>query len=153
MELLGSCQKEWRQTKKRIFQQLISSSPTILCGPSCHYPCCLPHYLSPHLEEVRLSGQRSCLQCRRHRFDPWVEKLSWRRRWQTTGGFLLNYMAGYSPWGHKESDTTEHEWNAGGPWDQRVFHKTLGIGGIMQSWVECCREMVFWPFWKPLPWY
>ena len=70
MELLGSCQKEWRQTKKRIFQQLISSSPTILCGPSCHYPCCLPHYLSPHLEEVRLSGQRSCLQCRRHRFDP-----------------------------------------------------------------------------------
>ena len=55
-----------------------------------------------------------CLQCRRHRFDPWVRKIPWRRKWQPTQVFLLGKshgqmnLAGYSPWGHKESDTTEH---------------------------------------------
>ena len=43
----------------------------------------------------------------------WVEKISWRRRWQPTPVFLpgksqgQRSVAGYSPWGHKESDTTE----------------------------------------------
>ena len=37
----------------------------------------------------------------------------WRRKWQLTPGFLpgkshgQKSLAGYSPWGHKESDTTE----------------------------------------------
>ena len=34
------------------------------------------------------------LQCRRHRFDPWVRKCPWRRAWQPTPVFLL----GESPW-------------------------------------------------------
>jgi len=32
-----------------------------------------------------LSGKESscqCRRCRRHRFDPWVEKIPWRRKWQ-----------------------------------------------------------------------
>ena len=41
-------------------------------------------------------------------------KTPWRRKWQPTPVFLLGKLrgqrslAGYSPWGHKESDTTEH---------------------------------------------
>ena len=27
-------------------------------------------------------------QCRRHRFDPWVGKIPWRREWQPTAVFL-----------------------------------------------------------------
>ena len=27
-------------------------------------------------------------QCRRHRFDPWVGKIPWRRKWQPTPVFL-----------------------------------------------------------------
>ena len=27
-------------------------------------------------------------QCRRHRFDPWVRKIPWRRAWQPTPVFL-----------------------------------------------------------------
>ena len=52
-------------------------------------------------------------QCRRCRFDPWVGKISWRRKWQPTPEFLpgkshrQRSLAGYSPWGHKGSDTTE----------------------------------------------
>ena len=53
------------------------------------------------------------IQCRRPRFDPWVGKIPWRRKWQPTPVFLpgkfhgWRSMVGYSPWGGKESDTTE----------------------------------------------
>ena len=33
-------------------------------------------------------GKRTHLQCRRHRFDPWVRKISRRRKWQPTPVFL-----------------------------------------------------------------
>ena len=47
------------------------------------------------------------------RFDPWVGKISWRRKWQPTPVFLprkyhrQRSLAGYGPWGQKELDTTE----------------------------------------------
>ena len=60
------------------------------------------------------------LQCRKHRihrFDPWVGKISWRRTWQLTPGFLpgeshgQRSLGGCSPQGHKEADTTEATWH------------------------------------------
>ena len=30
-------------------------------------------------------------QCRTLRFDPWVGKIPWRRKWQPTAVFLLEY--------------------------------------------------------------
>jgi len=56
---------------------------------------------------------RVCLQYGRLRFDPWVRKISWIRKWLPTPVFLpgkshgWRSLAGYSPWGCKESDTTE----------------------------------------------
>ena len=47
------------------------------------------------------------------KFDRWVGKISWRRKWLPTPSFLprefhgLRSLVGYSPWGHKESDTME----------------------------------------------
>ena len=58
-------------------------------------------------------GKASCLQCGRPGFDPWVEKILWRRKWQPTPVFLpgeahgQRSLAGYSPPGRKELDTTE----------------------------------------------
>ena len=55
-----------------------------------------------------------CRRCRKHGFSPWVGKILWRRTWPSTPVFLpgksrgLRILAGYSQWGHKESDTTEH---------------------------------------------
>ena len=46
-------------------------------------------------------------------FDPWVREIPWRRAWQPTPVFMPGEshgprsLAGYSPWGRKESDTTE----------------------------------------------
>ena len=60
-----------------------------------------------------LSGKESACQCRRHRFDPWVRKIPWRRAWQPAPVFLPGESCGqrslvnYSPWGHKELDMTE----------------------------------------------
>ena len=56
---------------------------------------------------------KSLLQCRRPGFDPWVGTIHWRRKWQPTLVLLLwkshgwRSLAGYSPQGRKESDTTE----------------------------------------------
>ena len=46
-------------------------------------------------------------------FDPWVGEIPWRRTWQPAPAFLPGEshgqmsLAGYSPWGCRESDTTE----------------------------------------------
>ena len=46
-------------------------------------------------------------------FDPQVRKIPWRRKWQPTPVSLSGKshgwrsLVGYSPWGHKESDTTK----------------------------------------------
>ena len=62
------------------------------------------------------SGKESTCQRRRHkrrRFDPWVEKNPWRRKWQPTPVCLpgkfhgQRSLVGYSPWGRKELGTTE----------------------------------------------
>ena len=54
-----------------------------------------------------LSWERVHLQCRRPGFNPWVEKIPWRRERLPTVVFLPEEPAGYSPWGGKESDMTE----------------------------------------------
>ena len=46
-------------------------------------------------------------------FNPWVGKIPWRRKWQLTSVFMpgeshrQTSLVGNSPWGRKESDTTE----------------------------------------------
>ena len=51
--------------------------------------------------------------CRRSRFNPWVRKIPWRRKWQPTPVLLpreshgQRSFAAYSPWDGKESDMTE----------------------------------------------
>ena len=50
---------------------------------------------------------------KRRRFDPWVKKTPWRRKWQPTPVFLpekphgQRSLEGFSPRGRRELDTTE----------------------------------------------
>ena len=59
------------------------------------------------------SGKERACQCRRRRFHPWVGKIPWSRKWHPSPVFFpgrihgQRSLAGYSPWGLKESDTTE----------------------------------------------
>ena len=80
--------------------------------------------LLPGLKELRirtewvgfpwwLRWQKICLQRRRPEFDPWAGKFPWRKKLLPTPGFLpwefhgQRSLAGYGPWGLRESDTIE----------------------------------------------
>ena len=58
-------------------------------------------------------GKSVCLQCGRPGLDPWVGKIPWIRKWQPTPVLFpgkshgWRSLVGYSPWGHKELDTTK----------------------------------------------
>ena len=66
-----------------------------------------------------------CLQCGRPRFDPWVGKIPWKRKWQSTLALLpgkshgQRSLIGYSPRGRKQSDMTER------------LHFHLGLTGLI----------------------
>ena len=63
------------------------------------------------------SGKELTCQCKRRKrcgFHPWVGKIPWRKAWQSTLVLLpgrshgQRSLVGYSPWGLKESNMTEH---------------------------------------------
>ena len=66
------------------------------------------------------SGKESacqCRRCKRHRFNPWVVKILWRRKRQPTLVFLPGKFRGHKNLeghavhgvDHRESDITEYE--------------------------------------------
>ena len=80
---------------------------------SLHFPppllCCVPWGASLVAQTVSI-----CLQCERPGFDPWVGKIPWRRKWQSTPVLLalkipctVELGAGYYAWSRKELGTTE----------------------------------------------
>ena len=72
------------------------------------------HFPYAHGFSGGVSGKEPTCQYRRHGLDPWMQKSPWKRACQPTPVFLQGKshrqrsLKGYSPWGHKESDTTEH---------------------------------------------
>ena len=59
------------------------------------------------------AGSKSKVSTRNAGFDLWFGKMPWRKEWQPTPAFLpgeshgQRKLAGCTPWGDKESDTTE----------------------------------------------
>ena len=105
----------------------------------------------------RVSGKEPNCQWRRHmrlRFDPWVMKFPWRRKWQPTPKFLpgeshgQRSLVGYSPWGCRESDMTEHACNWWTLW--LVFHLRTTFWNLPGSPVaksQCSQSR--WPRFNP----
>jgi len=78
--------------------------PSLVCVYICLY---IPRWCH---------GKESTCQCRRHGsrgFDPWAGQIPRSKEWQPTPVFLpekfhgQRSLAGYSPWSHRVSDTTE----------------------------------------------
>ena len=100
------------------FRSLIDSESTSSC--LCCYNMNPLHLLKlvsgpfpvAHWKRIRLQCRR-CRRLRRHKFDPWVRNIPWRRKRHPTPVLLpgkfhgQRSLAGYSPQGHKESDTNE----------------------------------------------
>ena len=97
------------------------------------------------------------LQCKRCRFNPWVQKIPWRMEWLPTPVFLLGEFHGqrslpdYSLWGHKESDMTEqltHTSSEISPNDKFhssacpswVWYVVKGVSGLLFHYNTIFRE-------------
>ena len=91
-------------------------------------------------------GKEPLCQCRRRKrwgFDPWVRKIPQRRSRQPTPVFLpgechgQRHLAGYSPWGGRESHMIEETWHAG-------THQMFTFGGKRKvakvKLLVCCRK-------------
>ena len=91
------------------------------CLTLCDPTDCTPLGSSVHgfpqariLEWVAISSSRGSSQCRKCRFDPWVGKIPWRRKWRPTSVFMPgkshrhSSLVGYSLWGHKEILLSTH---------------------------------------------
>ena len=69
------------------------------------------------------------------KFDPWIRKIPWSRKWQSTPVFLAGNLhgqkslVGQSPWGHKESDVTEHHIYISNKFPEGDVAGGHGVGG------------------------
>ena len=102
------------------------------------------HTLSFSQNNYLISSFYSNCQCKGCEFDPWVGKIPWKRQWQPTEVFLpgksygQRSLAGYSPWGDKESETTEQLKK-----NTRSSIVLLGIplGGFLEgSWMGAAHQ-------------
>ena len=94
----GTAQTE----SSRNLQETLKMLATYLC--MCETKLGLPKWLR---------GKEPACQCRRCRVHPWVGKIPWSRKWESTPVFLpgrlhgQRSLAGCSPRGCKESGTNE----------------------------------------------
>ena len=112
-------------------------------GPSTHHRQCLRNKRNSYVY-LWLRQWRICLQCRRPGFSLWVGKIPWRREWQPTPVFLpgeflgQRRLAGYSPRGGKESDTTE--WVSFHPMVNAVFSLVIPFSSLFSFLPEVLED-------------
>ena len=81
-------------------------------------------------------------RCKRHGFNPWVGKIFWRKKWQPTLVFLpgkfygQRNLVGYSLWGHRELDTSEHTCIQHTPYEQIAPSCFFSLHGIQLTYVH-----------------
>ena len=133
-------------TTPRLWQLKMSSGGRISLSPLPPYsllPSPPPALRTMDVDyiDIRISGaslvaqtvKRIYQQFRRHRFDPWVGKIPWRREWLSTPIFLpgkshgQRSLVGYSLWGHR----VKHNWvtNTSTFW----FFQLVGLGFEIRS--------------------
>ena len=98
--LFSFCPEVFQNFEERWWGQRVSNVPW---GPfplgsrssgllGDYLPICSTHScLKSHIESSGpwwLKGKESACQCRRCRFTPWVRKIPWGRKWQSTPVFL-----------------------------------------------------------------
>ena len=92
-----------------------------------------------------LSSKESACQCRRHRFDPWIGKILWTRKQQSTLVFLpgkshgQRSLADYSPWGPEEPMTwwlNSHS-KMYGKMQESGFSQVIPLICASAAWDQC----------------
>ena len=90
------------------------------------------------------------LQCKRREFNPWIRKIPSSRKLPPTPVFLpgkfhgQRSLVGYSPWGLKEPDKTEHTCMQMREEGRKLTHNNSFISSIIYS------EMISLRYWKQI---
>ena len=101
----------------QVFKQCtwINTWPSTHQGHKLPFPhsinCCLGHSKSRTVlwtstKKMGFPGKELVYQCRRQRFDPWVRKIPWRRKWKCILSILFffsNILAWEIPWTEEPS--------------------------------------------------
>ena len=114
----------------------------------------------------RLSGTESACQYMRDRFDPWVEKIPWRRKWLPTPVFLPGKSHGErslvvcSPWGCKrighDLDWTTKNYFMPWLWALAAWVASSALLPTPTSWGKLGKlfdHSSVSSFWKQRDWY
>jgi len=119
----------------------------ILCGKKALRSIFLRTLVGGYAEHVPddAGGKEPSCQCRRskrHRFDPWVGKIIWRRAWQPTPVFLpgescgQSRLVGYSPV-RRGLQRVRHDWINLARMHMLSMTREVGSGGHhMGAWRE-----------------
>ena len=95
--------------------------PLMLFGEWARRPCRWRKFLISWILEMSLMAQwvknpHARQEAQKTQSDPWFRKISWRKKWQSTPVLLpekksqgWRSLVGYSPWGHKDSDSPEQQ--------------------------------------------
>ena len=96
--------KEFQDNVSRVFNQVQDLSESRTLSMALFAPNKPALSLIEWWYQDLTGGARGkCRRCKRCRFDPWVRKIPWRRKWQPTPVFLpgeshgQRSLAGYSP--------------------------------------------------------
>ena len=108
------------------------------------------------------NGKKSTCQCRRlkkHRFDPWVRKVPWRRAWQPLGCSCLENPTDRGAWRatvhgvtHRVREATDTARHGADFWMSRISDGALVSQGchnkIPQSWWLAQEKCIVSQFWR-----
>jgi len=93
-----------------------------------------------------LSGKESAYRHRRHRFNPWVRKIPWRRNWQSTPVFLPGKCYGQKEPGGLPSMGLEKSWTqlSNSKQQQQIHWQYLGhVTVFFSRWLpDLCNYVV-----------
>ena len=83
-------QQQQQQFNRNCYRQLIPRyCPSQYTLHSYSFSLCITIEVLPW----QFSGKESTCQCRRCRFNPWVQKIPWRRKWQPTPVFFFFFSS------------------------------------------------------------
>ena len=106
----------WGHWRRRLLAFSDFTPEEILQSSTCHWSSTLLLERRVHTGAPLVAQwQRIHLPTRRCEFDPWVGKTPRKRKWKPSLVFLpgkshgQRSLAGYSPWGPKELDSTEQQ--------------------------------------------
>ena len=96
-----------------------------------------------------IRGKESTCQCKRRRFDPWVGKIPWRRKWQLTPVFLPGESMNIGAWWATVSGVAK-SWIWLSVWAQVVSLTQSLPSSLLLSLIKCLKRIS--TLWNSLCW-